>query len=1200
MKIKNGRKTRTQRWHSILVAILFLLILASIFVILAPAKAVELAEINPDDWNLELLFFDNTINNGKDPIVDEKWLIGESSKIDTYSRIITMQINYKNENIDRAYEPGELQIVVPNPLNNVKISNQNISVTTTVGANGASYNSYAWDYNYTTYKTSDFVFTNHDTLEVNANIEGSIQVVYTVNSNKESYAEEFDDSCTHMIDESGLKAVMNGVAESNVASFEYSRTYNHPWTKSNYNINTSVYKIQSYDGLGENADQYIWVKYRYYGSSTSSSNMNYSTRSYNSTSTNQQIIGLSSFRVDTVFPEGIKVMNGSGTILEHDQNYVYNMPDSARASTCGSSVNCYEIFVGYPKAIYNVAAGTNRIQNIVQLDGVYASETAEGTLATRQVDIDLSQFEFSYTGSGIGIWKSFSGTTIPNTQGTKPYYYDYISSENGQTGTFNNTVSVRYTGTKQTVRVGDDLLYYIDARTGTTQKLQDNDYYFGSVTVPALKNGNSLAIPNDKYTFSLFVRYRGNNSFEKYGDYSSVNRTITFDAEQLVQAWYIELYDLQESIQSAAIGTTVILKSTTLPTSGTLYNFNYVKVYQDGNFINPGALENYAAGITQDYVADYDNTVYGEYLQRSLAKADWDVFVIPPVSHTDGVGKSHATQPIYKPAEEAFMGSFYLLARVGDYTLGGIGDWDVMKNKMRDSDMNHFVKMYDLLPLGMLPDSTPEEIINSLDNCPVGSPYRQKNGEFLFSEKEECYSFVKEHTSVKITKNWHNTGRWHIAIHVDFSDRPFTTYNSSNGHPNAYGTYGLVRFTIKYRVPYDSYAEYGSTFKNTAWRAPEYQYSDINNNHSYDNDNGTRDPDVVDIDDNGRTDERMNVSDLNINLTSVTSTTQDLQISVLTDHSGTYELNEALSGHGEDYVYKLRMRTGNNKVTNVVLYNHIEEKHNDNAYWKGSFDGVDTSFAESKKDYYDNPIKIKTYWSPKANAGNLASDNTWQEYNEETTDKAQVRSLAFQYLDQEGNPALLTQSSYSYILVKMKAPEDENVNSFAYNNLHSEWNAIDNLTGDLIYNIVGIESNITRVYLSEKFDLKVTKVWDDYDNYYDARPDTISFTLYNGDELIETKEMNIANGESEIVFEQLNSLDQENYRVEEADVDGYIPSFTQDAGTLYYTFTNKIDAPDPSLNPQTTDANPWLYVAGGGVVVVIVGVGAVSFARRRA
>ena len=47
-------------------------------------------------------------------------------------------------------------------------------------------------------------------------------------------------------------------------------------------------------------------------------------------------------------------------------------------------------------------------------------------------------------------------------------------------------------------------------------------------------------------------------------------------------------------------------------------------------------------------------------------------------------------------------------------------------------------------------------------------------------------------------------------------------------------------------------------------------------------------------------------------------------------------------------------------------------------------------------------------------------------------------------------------------------------------------------------------------------------------------------------------------------------------------------------------FTNKIDAPGPSLNPQTTDANPWLYVAGGGVVVAIVGVGAVSFARRRA
>ncbi len=226
------------------------------FIIFKPSSAVPLAEINPDDWKLELLFFDSEVNKGKDPIVDEKWIIEESSKLDRFSRTVTMQINYKNETMDRTYEPGELQIVVPNPLNAAKIKDQNMTVSTTVGANGVSYNSYFWDYNYQNYNTSNFVFTNHDALEESANVEGSIQVVYVISSSTEYYAEQFDGSCTHVVGEDNMKAVLNSSAESNAASFEYSRVYNHPWTKANYRINTSVYKIQSYDGLGENADQY--------------------------------------------------------------------------------------------------------------------------------------------------------------------------------------------------------------------------------------------------------------------------------------------------------------------------------------------------------------------------------------------------------------------------------------------------------------------------------------------------------------------------------------------------------------------------------------------------------------------------------------------------------------------------------------------------------------------------------------------------------------------------------------------------------------------------------------------------------------------------------------------------------------------------------------------------------------------------------
>ena len=1194
MKINTRRLTKRSRLQRLAIFFALLIISVSLFIIFKPSSAVPLAEINPDDWKLELLFFDSEVNKGKDPIVDEKWIIEESSKLDRFSRTVTMQINYKNETMDRTYEPGELQIVVPNPLNAAKIKDQNMTVSTTVGANGVSYNSYFWDYNYQNYNTSNFVFTNHDALEENANVEGSIQVVYVISSNTEYYAEQFDDSCTHVVGEDNMKAVLNSSAESNAASFEYSRVYNHPWTKANYRINTSVYKIQSYDGLGENADQYTWVRYYYYGASTSNSSISYSTRVYNNTSFNQQFIGLSEFRVDTVFPEGIKVVNRAGTVLEHDENYVYNMPDSAK-NGCGSYNTCYDIYVGYPKSIYNAEAGTNNITNLVQLDGVYASETNEGTLATNTVSLDLSKYEFNYTGNAVSIGKYFTGATVPNTYGNGLYYYDLISSPTGQTGIFSNNFTVRYEGIKQTVRMGDDLLYYMDNDTGTTQQLPDSDYYFESITIPVLKNGNSLDIPTNKYSYSVYVRYRNENDFVKFGDYTTTNRTISFTGEKQVQAWYIDLFDLTDSINGLSISTKVTLKSTSLPVNGTLYNFNYVQVFQNGERVNEATLDNYSAGITREHVSEYDLHNYGEYQQRSVANTTWKVYSVPAIRHIERVGKAQATTPSYKPAEEAFVGSFYISASSADFTFGSVSDWGLIKDKIPDSDMNHFVKLYDLLPLGMLPDSTPEEIINSLNVCPTGDTYRQKNGASLFSSSDECQSFVKEHTTVKITKNWHNTGRWHIAIIVDFSERPFTTYNASHGNTNAYSVYTPLRFTVKYRIPYDSYAEYGRSFKNTAWRVMEHN---TNNNHKYDNDNGTLDSDVVDIDDNGKSDEQMSTSDLTINLVSVTSTTQDLQVSVLTDHSGTYEVDDVLGGFGEDYVYKLRLRTGNNKVTNAVLYDHIEEKHAGNTYWQGNFDGIDTSYAESKLDYYDQPIKIKTYWSPNPDAGPLSNDNSWVEYDEETVDKSKVRSLAFQYLDQNDQPALLMQSSYSYILVKMKAPSEEDISSFAYNNLHSEWNAIDNLTGDVIYNIVGIESNTTRVYLSDKYNLTVKKVWDDYNDYYKIRPETITFNLYYDDEIVDTKTLDVLNGESEVVFENLSVLDQNKYLLEEVEVDGYKTSISQDPQTLAYTFTNSVLRAAPvELNPQTGD-NIFISIAciSG---LLLVGFSAAYFARAR-
>lgn len=1184
--MKNRRQTKRSRLHRLFVFVALLLIAGGAFLIFKPTHA-ELAEINPEDWTLELLFFDSTVNKGRDPIVNEEWIIESSGRSDTFERTITMQVNYRNENIDRDYAPGELQIKVPNPFKTSVLNTAQLQAQIAIGANNDSQTAYDWNYNYSTYASSgEFIFTNNTAIEAYSNVEGSIQMVYAFTSKTES-AEKYDDSCMHEIDHTNLKAIMNGVAESNEASFKYSRTYNHVWTKAQYNIKTLTSKIDSYDNLGENPADYTWVKYRFYGKSSNVSSLSYSGKDY--TSSGSLIIGLSEFRVRNPFPDNVKMIDRFGNELSLDDEGYLQISENIEKSSysvCSSSSydTCYELYVGYPKDKYNDELGTSQITNIVELRGTYSSEDSESALADSTVEFNINDFAFTYNGGGFGVDKRYYGNSYVN----QPYYYQDIIRQ-GSTGTFYNYVNTGYAGQSYTARISDDVLYYIDEQAAYHQ-LEDNQYYFATLTIPQLTNSSGTPIVKDKYPYSVYVRYRGETEFEKYDDYTETGKTITFGTERYVQAWRVDIPNMTEGIKNNNFSTQVTFKDTTIPRTGTLYNFSYIDVLINGTPAGLSDLDHYATGVTKEYIAPYDIEHYGHYVLRSVAQAPWEYHDIGDSRRAINVSLSNLMSPSFDPSDEYFKGSLTTYGQYSEYNSAAFSDVSLNIEQYEEKDWRKYAYMDVLMPLGMEPNASEEEIATSANNC-SWSAMIGTDGQPLFANRNECINFMREHTTVEITKNWNNTGRWHIRITLDYSSKPFTLIK---GPTNSNSYQIVISAQLPYKISYDAYAEYGRTYTTRSYLTPDFTLT------SGTKDNGRFDAEEADINGNGSIEDYIAYSAQTINLVSATSTRQDIQISVLTDHNGNYDIEDSRSGAGEDYVYKLRMRTGSNRATNVVLYDHIEEAYENNDHWKGHFNGVDVSYAESKLDNYDKPIRIKVYWSPKTDAGSLADDNSWQEYDENTTDKTQVRSLAFEYLDPDGNPSILPQATYSYVLVKMKATEEEDVNSFTYNSLVSEWNAIDNFTGAVIHNITGLTSNVVRVYLQEDLTLHVRKIWDDYDNYYNKRPETLTFTLYYDGEEIDAKTINVAEGETEVVFENLDILNQELYTVEEEEVEGYISSAEQNGVTLAYEFTNKIDAPGPSLNPQTTDANPWLYVAGGGVVVAIVGVGAVSFARRRA
>ena len=173
-----------------------------------------------------------------------------------------------------------------------------------------------------------------------------------------------------------------------------------------------------------------------------------------------------------------------------------------------------------------------------------------------------------------------------------------------------------------------------------------------------------------------------------------------------------------------------------------------------------------------------------------------------------------------------------------------------------------------------------------------------------------------------------------------------------------------------------------------------------------------------------------------------------------------------------------------------------------------------------ERNYCNNPDSVSCYlnrlnncfntYSEKEQPGSLKEDTSWQEYND-SIDKVKVKSLAFEYLDENGEAAILPANSLTYVLIKMKAPSEE-LKTFAYNGCWTEWNALDPITGNFVDSITGINSNIVRVGLAssvepEDIELTLTKNWLDNSNSLNKRPENVTYRLISNNDYSTAQEI---------------------------------------------------------------------------------------------
>ena len=1118
-------KNKIKKWHIALMSFmaLFIAVFASLFSLKAEPTNSETNEIitgtKKSNWELEVVFFDSSVDDGmkredgtydetkcKTPLKEIKWDASDGTRLSGDSRIITMQINYRNENITKDYAPGEVKIKVPNLGycytyygygEKYRGSMQGyLSASMTIGANDSTHSGYDWDIvdpspNFMNQR--EFLeFTNANTIPADHNFEGSIQIVVVFRPCEEDgyllqQEQKFLDECTRsyfkdftacLFEGSDFKEELQTITTSNWPSrsygqnitktweytregaseitlyfdeesslatgdyikiynkegklvkefttykiakealvvqgdyvkiefysgdsysrdgfciyfdmpassviFDYTRTYIHPWEHATYKIVKTASKIASYDGLGNNASDYYWVNYKFIA------NINEKTYpSYNY----PYIIAKDTY-IEDIFDEDCVVYMGGELVSpaetkNNEDIYQINIEINDQNSTYRYNL----LTVGYPKSKFNEDLNTLNITNYVELKGTYQDRTESEVLASNQVNINLNDFVFTYTGELYGIKKSNAYDS---------HYYQFLLDPNFNyhdpntrygfiTNDFRWSISSTcvYTGTPLTVHLGDDLLYITD-KDSNYRKLEENEYYYYVIGLPSIKNLNNINIPYDKYTINLYVRYQDETNYVFYEKLTSESTAFYFSQEDKVVSFYYEFLDFSESIVTSLTVKTTLRPTENIAQNGTVYNFDYLNVYfkdVNGNLIlqNEPADSSYANFITKEEILNFDQDTYNHNMQRSCAKKDYSYYEGVRITNYFDIHKS-MTSFVQDKNNMEFTGTTTI-------SMGLNANTD--NDDLPQTDVLNYIKKtyftytnnlsgaissfegYDLLPEGMDLTSSTEEILSNLYvSSGISSSVEENNfwhrifnkeGTKLFSSKEEVSEYFRNHTTIEIIENWKNTNRTMLKWTVDLTDQPL--YFIVLYPPSIY---------IKYNhsVSYDNYLEFGGVWKNSFYANGYFEEggkitlgSGLSSIY--------RAEDIYDFNFNNDFAETFIAYDYERTITSVVSSHQNIVTYVQTDKNN-FTTDNADSSFGANYSYKLRVQAGAANVTNLRIHSNIEMAEKGKERWQGEFIGIDTSYAE-KQGYI-----IKPYYSENPNAGNLYIDGEinpeWKEF----------------------------------------------------------------------------------------------------------------------------------------------------------------------------------------------------------------------------
>ncbi len=516
---------------------------------------------------------------------------------------------------------------------------------------------------------------------------------------------------------------------------------------------------------------------------------------------------------------------------------------SSSSTTSRTFSKTYYVVTAYPKAEYDALVqeyGQDRVllENDVQMSVHPADGYDEDTTKSASATTTWGEYEWNYSGNGIGITKGNNGTYSAYLT-----LYELNAAKEQDTGSFPFTVNstdrqyslTHYTegenigqwieGSYYTTTTVDDALYaYPNGGTTPSRMLTKNDYYFSSVAITTTDTGYDVwedktaspeaydGVDQSVYIYAMFYDESAEADDDGWEYVATVpfsasgTMTYTFTSDDLARQPYRVkvVHSTANYLTACRISLSVMLRCDSpmlawcaaycekngidydslkienlCGVAGQTYG---VPGYADGTYLqsqNTGG-DNYTEKDTEteETLAEFTEDLYGTILQRDNANV-----TLTRLTETAAASKSVSTE---NDAANGRVLANYTITAYEAYNVTGSSTVDTLKEAGISLPERHEVVYYDLLPYGMQFNAnatvTAGRITTMSGNWQTNARAWDTTGVTVTVENAD------------VITNWNGTGRTMVIFHIHYDGDDASAY---------YNNLWFEGFGISFQAYYD-------------------------------------------------------------------------------------------------------------------------------------------------------------------------------------------------------------------------------------------------------------------------------------------------------------------------------------------------------------------------------------------------------------